>query len=556
MRRILILTLFFLTTATQAATGQQAMAVSSQHYATKVGVDILKKGGNAIDAAVAMGYALAVVDPCCGNIGGGGFMLIHFANGKNTFINFREKAPQAIHTKMFLDSHGNAIKEKSVYGYLAVGVPGTVLGLNTALKKYGTMPLKEMIQPAIDLAKNGFVLVPGDNKILNGLELFRKQSNVAAIFLKNNQPYKTGDRLIQKDLANTLKLIAQQGSEAFYNGKIADQIVAVSKKNGGVLSKDDFKNYSIVETQPITCSYRGYQIITTPPPGGGVTVCEIFNISEGYPLKSYGFHSTMATHYVTEAMRYAYADRNAYLGDPNFIEIPVNKLISKKYAEQIRRKILPNEAGYSYEIGFVAKAKEKANTTSYVVVDKYGNAVSVTYTLNDDFGADVIAEDTGFFLNNEIDDFAIKTDTPNTYELIQGKANLLAPNKRPLSSIAPTMIMKNNELFMILGTPGGSTIPTQIVETIQNVIDFNMPLQNAVDASRYHMQWLPDVIFIEPNTFSISVMTELKAMNYEFKSGSPFGTIRWGAVTAIMKNANQWDGAVDIRRPAGLALGY
>lgn len=559
MRHIWLLILLLAASTTQAATSQHAMAVSAQHYATEVGVDVLKKGGNAVDAAVAMGYALAVTYPCCGNIGGGGFMLIHFANGKNTFINFREKAPQAISTKLFLDAQGKPIKDKSTYGYLAAGIPGTVLGLNTALNKYGTWQRKAVMQPAIDLAKNGFILTAGDLEILNSsLENFKAQPNVAAIFLNHNQPYQVGDRLIQKDLAQTLETIAKEGSKAFYNGSITDAMVSASQKNGGVFSKQDFKNYSITESQPITCNYRNYKIITTPPPGSGTTVCEILNISNGYLLKVFGFHSVLATHYVAEAMRYAYADRNSYLGDPDFVRMPINKLISPQYAESIRAKISANKTSNSAAMGFVAKTHETANTTSYVVTDKAGNAVSVTYTINSNFGAEVIAGNTGFFLNDEMDDFALTTNTPNTYGLIQGKANLLAPNKRPLSSMSPTFVMKNNQLFMVLGTPGGSTIPTQLVETIQNVIDYHMNLQTAVDAPRFHMQWLPDVIFMEQNAFSNPVLDQLSNMGYKFKLGSPFGTPQWGKVTAIKINLQTHliDGAMDERAPAGLALGY
>lgn len=559
MRFILLLFLFLIPFTSQAATSQQAMVVTAQHDATDVGVEILKKGGNAVDAAVAIGYALAATYPCCGNIGGGGFMLIHFANGKNTFINFREKAPQAIDIKLFRDKEGTLQPERSQYGYLAVAVPGTVLGLNTALEKYGTLPRRTVIQPAIDLAKNGFVLHADDIEMLYiDSKHFREQPNVAAIFLKNNQRYKNGERLVQIDLAHTLELIAKDGSQAFYDGPITDEIIQASKKNGGVLTKQDFKNYSISETQPLICHYRDYKIITTPAPGSGTTVCEILNISNGYPLKKFGFHSPLTTHYVAEAMRYAYADRNQYLGDPDFVTMPIKRLISPQYAATIRNKISDTRASDSATIGFISKAHESANTTSYVVLDKKGNAVSVTYTINGNFGAEIIAGKTGFFLNDEIDDFALTTATPNQFRLIQGVPNLLAPNKRPLSSMSPTFVMKNNQLVMILSTPGGSTIPTQLVTTIQNVIDYDIPLQNAVNAPRFHMQWLPDVIFRESAAFSKETLKQLEQMGYQFKLGGPFDTPRWGKVTAIQIDPKTAviTGAVDERASTGSAAGY
>lgn len=536
----------------------QGEVVTAQHLATQVGVDVLQKGGNAVDAAVAVGYALVVVNPCCGNVGGGGFMLIRFADGRDVFVNFREKAPLAAHPQLFLNAQGDPDENKLAYGYLAVGVPGTVLGLNTALKKYGTFSLKKVLQPAIRLAKQGFELAAGDIEILNqGNEKFKEQSNVAKIFLNNGKPYQVGDRLVQTDLSRTLTLLASCGENIFYRGKIAAEIVAASKANHGILTQQDFANYTIKEQRPITCNYRGYTVITSPPPASGVTVCEMLNIAENYPLNHYGFHTPLSTHFMLEAMRYAYADRNRYLGDPERVKIPVCRLIAKQHAKQISHKILMDKAGNSQQISMLTQSHEGHNTTSYVIVDKAGNAVSVTYTLNSYFGAKVIADETGFFLNNELDDFTIVPTKPNSFGLIQGVVNLIAPGKRPLSAMSPTILLKNNKLFLVLGTPGGSTIPTQLVQTIQNIVDFKMSVQDAVNMPRFHFQWLPDVVYVEPGALPPDTQMKLQNMGYKITEGSPWGAKQWGAVTAILKDPKTGllMGAMDGRKSAGKALG-
>ncbi len=575
MRYLLTLIVCFLSTTSFAASPQpvyakDAMVVSAQHLASQVGLRILKDGGNAVDAAVAMGYALAVVHPCCGNIGGGGFMLIHQADGKNVFLNFREKAPKAISAKLFLDKKGKVDKTKLSTGhlegdankaYLAIGIPGTVMGLNTALKDYGTLPLKTVMQAAIKLAQNGFILSRQDAKTLQyGATSFAKQPNVAAIFLNNGKPYKAGERLVQKNLAKTLEEIAHYGSKTFYSGKIADEVVAASKKHGGIITKQDLENYSITQEKPIICNYRKYEIISAPPPSaGGVVICEMLNILSAYPLHKYGFHSAKSIHYMTEAMRYTYADRNTYLGDPDFIDNPINRLLSDKHAASIRRKIKTHSAGNSKKIGFIVNRKESDHTTSYVVADKLGNVVSVTYTLNNYFGSKVIAGNTGFFLNNELDDFTIKPGVKNSFGLVQGKANIIKPGKRPLSSMAPTIILKDNKFYLTLGTPGGSTIPTTLLQVLINVIDYGMNIQQAVDAPRFHMQWLPDKIFTEPHSISKDTEQKLKKMGYKIQLGSVYSkSLYWGGVTAIMKDPknNELEGAIDSRRPAGLAMGY
>lgn len=574
MRYIIAIILYFITTLpVQAASlppveGKSCMAVSAQHYATDVGVEILKKGGNAVDAAVAMGYALAVVYPCCGNIGGGGFMLIHLANGKNTFLNFREKAPSGLNPGLFLDAKGNVVSAKLSGGhrdgtleqpYLAVGVPGTVLGLNTALKKYGSMDLATVMRPAIHLARQGFKLARGDVDPLNSnFAIFRAQPNIAEIFLKQNRMYQVGDTLIQKNLANTLQEIADHGSQGFYRGKIAQALVSASQAQAGVMTMQDLANYTVQELSPISCQYRGYTIVTSPPPsGGGVMICEVLNTLQHFPLETFGFHSAAATHVTVEAMKQAYLDRNTLLGDPDFVQNPVEHLLSKQYTEQMLQKISSDHAAPLGNIRFV-DTPEGHNTTAYVVSDNAGNAVAVTYTLNDYFGAKVIAGKTGFFLNNEISDFTIKTGTANNYGLLQGEANLLKPGKRPLSSMAPTFIFKNNQLLYLMGTPGGSTIPTQLIAFIQNVIDYKMPISDAENAPRFHMQASPDSIFMEPFCFSKDTQQILEGMGHQFQLGSPYHTLLWGSITAIERDLNSHKvfGAVDARRPTGSAAGF
>lgn len=542
---------------TKPVSAKHAMVVSAQHLASQVGVDILASGGNAMDAAVAVGYALAVVHPCCGNIGGGGFITLHTAKGKNIFLNFREKAPLAAKKNMFLDKKKHVIPDLSTKGYLAVGVPGTVLGLDTLLTKYGTMTRQEVMAPAIQLAEKGYALTPGDIKFLSKFTKdFRTQPNVAKIFLKTGgRPYQAGDTLIQKELANTLKLIAKFGPAVFYQGKIAEDIVRASQQHGGILSLKDFSSYRVEELSPLFCRYDGYTLISAPPPSsGGTTLCEILNIVESYPLKKFGFHTAKSTHYIVEAMRYAFYDRNNQLGDPDFVSNPVEKLISKDYAEQVRQKILDLQASPSRELNHAEKSEEEGlHTTHYSIMDQNGNAISVTYTLNSFFGAKVIAGKTGFFLNNEMDDFAVKAGSRNKFGLIQGNKNTIAPGKRPLSSMTPTIITKNKRVVMIVGSPGGPRIITSTLLTILNVLDYGMNIQEAVNAPRFHHQWLPDTIYAEPHTFSNAAIQELTDMGYHITPNPA-----WGAVEAIFIHMDnkKIEGANDIRRPAGKAAGY
>jgi len=536
--------------------GTNGVVTTSQKYASEVGLRILKNGGNAVDAAVAVGYALAVVDPCCGNIGGGGFMTIHLANGKNTFINFREKAPLAATPNLYLDQNGNVIPGLSTTGYLAVGVPGTVLGLDRALSAYGTMSRLQVMLPAIRLAEKGYILQQGDINILNyNTANSGSQPNVAAIFLKNGTtPYQVGDRLVQKNLAKTLKLIAIKGARAFYKGPIADELVKASSENNGILTKKDLADYTVEETQPVSCNYRGYDIISTSPPGGGTVVCEMLNILSGYPLSELGFRSPTSVQRILEAMLYAYADRNTYLGDPDFIQIPLKQLLSKHYAASIRDQIPESGATPPCQVYSCVTTNEGTNTTHYSIVDQYGNAVGVTYTINSLFGAGVIAGNTGFLLNDEMDDFTSSPGVPNQFGLVQGSNNAIEPGKRPQSSMSPTIVLKDGKVFMVTGSPGGSTISTVVLSVITNVIDYGFNIQDAVNYPRFHYQGLPNLINLEQNSLSPDTIQSLSKTGFNFDSG----TLSWGAAESILVDPTTglFYGASDPRRPAGAALAF
>ncbi|WP_217647632.1 gamma-glutamyltransferase [Collimonas sp. OK412] len=560
-----------------AVEAKNGMVVTSQHLASQVGVDILKMGGNAIDAAVAVGYAQAVVNPCCGNIGGGGFMTIHLADGRDTFINFRETAPAAASANMYLDANGKAITNASLFGYLAAGVPGTVLGLDTAQRQYGKLTRAQVMQPAIKLARDGYILNRGDTDILDTtIAQFKKDPEAARLFLRRDgTPLQPGDRLVQKDLAKTLEAISRNGPDAFYKGAIPAAVERASKTGGGIITAADFAGYKISESAPLSCTYRGYVFVSAPPPSsGGATMCQILNILEGYDMKALGFHSASAVHYMTEAMRHSYMDRNTFLGDPAFVKNPLDRLLSKEYAASIRAKIAADKATPSVEVQPGMAPHEKPETTHYSIVDKDGNAVSTTYTINGRFGAVVIAPGTGFFLNDEMDDFTVKAGVQNLFGLVQGATNSIAPGKRPLSSMAPTLVTKDGKTYMVLGSPGGSRIITITLETALNVIDYGMAPQEAVDAPRIHHQWLPDEVYYETRGLSPDTLKILDGMGYKMKEQTP-----WGAAELIMiglpgaagvagaSSGNDagvsgvvrpglYYGANDTRRPAGAAIGY
>jgi gamma-glutamyltranspeptidase / glutathione hydrolase len=537
-----------------AVSGSNGVVVTSQHNASEIGLKILKQGGNAIDAAVAVGYALAVTDPCCGNIGGGGFMLVRLANGKDTFINFREKAPLAASKNMYLDKQGKVIPNLSTKGYLAVGVPGTVKGLELALTSYGTMPRDRVMAPAIELAAKGFSLQTGDIQVLKGsTKKFQSSPNVANIFLKNGKDgLAVGDRLVQTDLANTLQQISDRGADAFYNGTIAQEVVKVSRQNKGILTQQDFANYTVSQIPPLRCSYRGYEVIAAPPPGGGATLCQMLNILEGYKLKKGDLHYPNRLHLMLSAMLYGYADRNNSLGDPDFVKNPVEKLVSKDYAAQLRARI-PQARAIPPEPLYSVTSQEGTNTTHYSIVDRDGNAVAVTYTINSHYGAGVIAGKTGFFLNNEMDDFTSKPGVANSFGLVQGKANIIEPGKRPLSSMSPTIVMKNGKVLMVTGSPGGSTITTTVLQMITNVIDRDMDIARAVNAPRIHYQGLPNVVLTEPFALKSSDVQDLWSMGYRV---APF--VAWGAAESILVDPQTglMSGANDKRLGAGLAVAY
>ncbi|MBK5401218.1 gamma-glutamyltransferase [Pseudomonas sp. TH39(2020)] len=543
---------------------ENGMVVTAQHLASHVGVDVLKNGGNAVDAAVAVGYALAVVYPAAGNLGGGGFMTIQLADGRKTFLDFREKAPLAATADMYLDKEGNVVPDLSTRGHLAVGVPGTVSGMELALKKYGTKPRKEVIAPAIKLAEDGFVLEQGDVELLEyATDVFKKDiKDSGAIFLSNGEPMQVGQKLVQKDLGKTLREISEKGADGFYKSWVADAIVTSSQANKGIITQADLDKYKTRELAPIECDYRGYHVVSAPPPSsGGVVICEIMNILDGYPMKDLGYHSAQGMHYQIEAMRHAYVDRNSYLGDPDFVKNPIAHLLDKNYATKIRTAIDPQKAGVSRELKPGVAPHEGSNTTHYSIVDKWGNAVSVTYTLNDWFGAGVMASKTGVILNDEMDDFTSKIGVPNMYGLVQGEANAIAPGKAPLSSMSPTIVTKDGKVVMVVGTPGGSRIITATLLTMLNVIDYGMNIQEAVDAPRFHQQWLPEETNLETFTTSPDTVKMLESWGHKFagpQDANHVAAILVGAPSLEGKpvGKNRFYGANDPRRNTGLSLGY
>ncbi|WP_395755302.1 gamma-glutamyltransferase [Edwardsiella ictaluri] len=571
-----LLTLLPLTTL-QAATlpvieAQQGAVVSEQRLASAVGLPILQAGGNAVDAAVAMGYALAVVNPCCGNIGGGGFMTLHLANGKNTFINFREKAPAAASADMYLNAQVELRPDSSLYGYLAVAVPGTVAGLDHALQRYGTLTCQQVMAPAIRLARQGFILTRGDTDIIDSQRSRLCADPLARVrfFRPDGSPLQPGDRLTQPELADTLQMLATQGAQAFYHGALPQATSQALRTHGGIITPQDFADYRISETPPISCHYRGYQFLSSPPPSsGGITLCLLLNILEGYDIAQAGFNSAQSISWMVEAMRYAYQDRNTLLGDPDFVDIPVKRLLSKAYAAEIRQRINTAQPGLA---AAPQSNKEKPETTHYSVIDKQGNAVSTTYTLNGRFGALVMAPG-GFFLNNEMDDFTIQPGKANLYGLVQGEKNTIAAGKRPLSSMAPTLVLQQERVVMALGSPGGSRIISIILQNALNLIDHGMAPQEAIDAARIHYQGVPDRLYMEQRGLSPDTQKLLRARGYTLEEQTPWGAAEIivraplsasktaassgndAALSGVMRPGHLY-AASDARRPAGAAMGY
>ena len=557
--KILLLTVLFsnslFSESKDPVRGKNGMVVSASEIASKVGIEILRKGGNAIDAAVAVGFALAVTYPAAGNIGGGGFMVIHLNNGANTTIDYREKAPLSANEFLYQDSLGNFLPEKSQIGVTSSGVPGSVAGLIYALKKYGKLSLAEVIQPAIDLARNGFIL---EYRLAKSLEYetesFNKYESSKEVFTKDGNAYSEGDLFKQNDLANTLDLIKNCGSDGFYSGKTADLIVNQINQQGGFITLEDLKNYKPIERTAITTDYKGYSVITMgPPSGGGVSLLQMLNILENQSFVQADWGSSSYLHKLIESMKYSFADRSKHIGDPDYYQVPIDWLLSKKYSKEIFGKI-KNDATPSSEIlpGIANTYLESEETTHYSIIDKFGNAVSTTTTINSSYGSKVVVEGAGFLLNNEMDDFSSKPGEPNQFGLIGSEANKIEPGKRMLSSMCPTIILKDNKPFMIVGSPGGSTISTVVLQVILNVLDFGMDIQQAIDMPRIHHQWLPDVINYEKFGLSSDVIQSLNI------KGHKMGELRTlGRCEGIMVDfENQlFLGATD-PRGYGAAIGF
>jgi len=543
---------------------QHAMVASVHELASRAGSEMMQAGGNAVDAAVATGFALAVVHPQAGNLGGGGFLLLRKTNGEVHFIDFRERAPATATQNMYLDAQGNVIGNASLIGYKAIGVPGSVAGLVYAEKKYGKLSLDKVMAPAIRLAHDGFPLAWEDAHDLRDEDLGQFPAS-KRIFQRDGKYYLPGEILKQPELARTLERIAKSPDD-FYHGAMARELAAAVAKGGGLITADDLAHYEVKEREPIRGTYRGYDIISVPPPSsGGIALVEILNILEGFDLAKLGNRSAQSIHLTAEAFRRAFYDRAEFLGDPDFAKIPVPQLIDKRYAEAWRESIDPNHASASKdlkrpsvfnELERVAGLRpvaihEPTNTTHFSVVDPEGNAVAVTTTLNDSFGSRVTADGLGFLLNNEMDDFAVKQGVPNAYGLIQGPANSIGPGKRPLSAMTPTIVLKDSKLFLVLGSPGGPTIITTVANILMGVVDFGLDIQEAVNAPRFHHQWLPDAIDVE-DRLSLDTMNLLRSKGHTLKAAH-----FWGDGECIMVDPNTGErlGASDGRNN-GKAVGY
>jgi gamma-glutamyltranspeptidase/glutathione hydrolase len=547
----------------QPVRAQHGMVVSVHHLASDVGVEILREGGNAVDAAVATGFALAVVHPIAGNLGGGGFLLLRTHDGKSTFIDYREKAPLAATETMYQDAKGNVIPDASVVGYRSIATPGSVAGLVYSEKKYGKLGLKRVIAPAVKLARDGFELTPEEAHELTDRDLARFPES-RLLFQRNGNYYRPGETFQQPELARTLERIAADPDD-FYQGKMAQELVDDLKKGGALLTLEDLAQYNVVERDPVIGTFHNYTVISAPPPSsGGVVLLSALNILESYDLASLGDRSASAMHLITEAYRRAYMDRADYLGDPDYNQIPVAELTAKRYADAWRKSILPDRATRSADLmrpaGFLppapttaGKRHESPDTTHYSVVDAEGNAVSVTTTLNDSFGSHVTAGSLGFLLNDEMDDLVAKLGVPNMYGLIQGPVNAIAPGKRPLSSMTPTIVLENGKLRYVLGSPGGARIITTVANIFISAAEGGLNIQEAVDAPRFHHQYLPDKLYLEPG-FDPKVLSALKGMGYSLavKDG------HWsnGECIAIDPKTRELEGGQDHRSHYGKAAGY
>lgn len=533
---------------------KNGMVASEQELATQIGVDILKAGGNAVDAAVAVGFALAVALPNAGNIGGGGFMMVHDArSGKDIALDFREVAPRGASRNMYLDAGGKVIDGKSLYTHYAVGVPGTVAGMTHALSRWGSMPLARVMAPAIALADKGY---PVSVTLAKTLDQEKKNMGrwpaTQAVFWRNGAPLQTGERLVQKDLAQSLRLISQQGAKAFYEGAIAQKIVAEMAPHANALSLQDLRDYKVAEREPVRGSYRGYQIVTMPPPSsGGAHLIQILNMMERWPMNQWGADSAQSVHYMTEAMKLAYADRSEYLGDPDFVKIPLKGLISKSYASELAASIKPQQARSGKDIRpGRPQPYESDQTTHYSVVDKAGNAVAVTYTLNTNFGSGIVAKGTGILLNNEMDDFSAKPGVANAYGLVGGDANAVQAGKRPLSSMTPTLVLKDGKPVLVTGSPGGARIITTVLQQVVNHIDFGMNPAEAAATPRFHHQWTPDELRVEKG-FSPDTLALLRQWGHKVALKASMGRTQ-----TIEIRDGLLRGASDPRNPDGKTMGF
>jgi gamma-glutamyltranspeptidase/glutathione hydrolase len=548
----------------QPERAQHGMVVSVHHLASDAGVTILREGGNAVDAAVATGFALAVVHPVAGNLGGGGFLLLRTHDGKTTFIDYREQAPLAATVDMYLDAKGNVIPDASVLGYRSIATPGSVAGLAYAEKKYGRLDLKKVMAPAIALARDGFVLSEEEARQLSDPDL-GKFADSKRIFQRDGNLYKAGETFKQPELARTLERISNDPG-GFYHGKMAEELVADLKEGGSLLTTDDLAHYTVVEREPVVGTFHDYTILSAPPPSsGGVVLLSALNILEGYDLKKSGDRSPEWIHLVAEAFRRAYMDRAQYLGDPDYNQIPVAALIAKNYGAAWRASIYPNKATPSASLvrpdGFVPPApstagrrrQESNDTTHYSVVDGEGNAVAVTTTLNNGFGSHVTAGSLGFLLNDEMDDFAAKMNVPNMFGLIQGPANAIAPGKRPLSSMTPTIVLKNGKLRYVLGSPGGGRIISTVANIFLSAAEGGLNIEQAVDAPRFHHQYLPDQLYLEPG-FSAQTIDALRAMGYDVSVSR--GHWSDGECIAVDPATGELEGGQDHRGHTGKAAGY
>jgi gamma-glutamyltranspeptidase/glutathione hydrolase len=552
MRRIQILALLAAALpawCAQPVRARHAMVVAREAHATSVGLDALRAGGNAVDAAVAVGFALAVTHPSAGNIGGGGFMLLRLAGGRSTFIDFRERAPLKASRNMYLDASGKATQE-SVTGYRASGVPGTVRGFEYASRKYGRKPWAEMLRPAVDLASRGFPLSYSQAQSLKDARSLGLFPESKRIFQRDGKFYQAGETFAQPELARTLERIARLGASDFYEGETARLLAKDMATHGGLISLDDLKAYAVAERQPLTGSYRGYGIVTAPPPSsGGVGILQMMGVLEGTGYQKGGAGSAASVHYMAEAMRRYFADRAQRLGDADFVKVPLAGLLDPGYIAGLRRLIDPLRATPSVQVRPGAFAHESSETTHYSIADAEGNIALVTYTLNGGYGSKVTPEGLGFLLNDEMDDFAPKPGEANMYGLVQGESNAIEAGKRPLSSMTPTIVLRQGRPYLALGSPGGPTIINTVLEVILNVLDFGMNVQDAVDWPRFHHQWLPDELQVEPG-FSPDTAALLESRGYKIKRVNAQGE------AAAILFANGWlEGAPD-RRSEGTAEGY